>query len=137
MNVKFIIAGIVVVLLGGLSTDQSSFLSVLSLVSAENTDTIPEIPTKGMVTMVDLGATKCIPCKMMAPILEELKTEYKGRASIIFIDVWQHKDQGEKFKIRTIPTQVFFDKEGKEVERHTGFLDKKTIIEKLVKLGVK
>ncbi|HOP14810.1 MAG TPA: thioredoxin family protein, partial [Lentimicrobium sp.] len=41
----------------------------------------------GKVTMIDLGADKCIPCKMMAPILEELKKEYAGRADIIFIDV--------------------------------------------------
>jgi len=102
----------------------------------EAVDAIPDVPVKNMVTMVDLGAKKCIPCKMMAPILEELEKEYEGRAAIIFIDVWQNKGPAERFKIQAIPTQIFFDKDGKEVERHTGFLDKKSIIEKLTKLGV-
>ena len=44
-------------------------------------------PARGRVTMIDLGATECIPCKMMAPIIEELKAEYAGKAEIVFIDV--------------------------------------------------
>jgi thioredoxin 1 len=92
---------------------------------------------KGMVTLVDLGAKKCIPCKMMAPILEELTKEYQGKAAIVFIDVWQHMDQAEKYHLRAIPTQIFFDKQGNEVLRHVGFMDKKSIVQVLEKLGVK
>ncbi len=99
-------------------------------------DVIPPIPTSGMVTMVDLGAHKCIPCKMMAPIIEELQKEYTDRASIIFIDVWEHREQARRFGIRGIPTQIFYDKEGKEVGRHVGFLDKKSIVATFEKLGV-
>ena len=44
----------------------------------------PEVPVKGMVTMVDLGAKKCIPCKMMAPTLGKLEKVYAGRAAIVF-----------------------------------------------------
>lgn len=95
-----------------------------------------QIPVPGMVTMVDLGAKKCVPCKMMAPILEELKEEYTDRAAIIFIDVWVNSDAGRKFGIRAIPTQIFFDAEGKEVGRHEGFLDKASIVAELQKLGV-
>ena len=80
---------------------------------------------KGMVTMIDIGAHKCIPCKMMAPILEELEKEYKGRAAIMFIDVWENPEEGKKYGIRSIPTQIFYDKEGKEVYRHEGFLTKR------------
>ena len=97
---------------------------------------IPTVPTPGLVTMVDLGAHKCIPCKMMAPIIAELQREYDGRASIIFIDVWEHREQAQRFGIRGIPTQIFFDKEGKEVGRHLGFLDKKSVVEVFDKLGV-
>jgi thioredoxin 1 len=92
--------------------------------------------TSGRVTMIDLGATECIPCKMMAPILEELKEEYAGKADIIFIDVWKDPGQAKKFGIRAIPTQVFFDVEGKEVYRHTGFMDKKRIVDILSQMGV-
>lgn len=94
-------------------------------------------PASGRVTLIDLGATECIPCKMMAPILEELKTEYAGRADIIFIDVWQDPSQAKRFGIRAIPTQIFFDANGREVYRHTGFMEKKRIVENLAKLGVK
>ncbi len=96
----------------------------------------PQAPTKGMVTMVDIGAKKCIPCKMMAPIIVELEKEYKGKASILFIDVWENPNEAPKYGIRSIPTQIFYDKEGKEVFRHTGFLDKKSIVTMLEKLGV-
>jgi len=92
--------------------------------------------TSGRVTMIDLGATECVPCKMMAPILEELKKEYDGRADIIFIDVWKAPEQARKFGIRAIPTQIFFDAEGKEFYRHTGFMDKKRIVDILARMGV-
>ena len=99
--------------------------------------TAPEVPVKGMVTMVDLGAKSCIPCKMMAPIMEKLEKDYKGRAAILFIDVWKEPDQAKRFDIRTIPTQIFYDKEGKEVLRHTGFMSEEAIVTQLNKMGVK
>lgn len=94
------------------------------------------VPVNGMVTMVDLGAHKCVPCKMMAPILEKLTKAYKGKAAIIFIDVWQDRSQAKKYGIRAIPTQIFFDKRGKEVYRHVGFMGEDAIIDQLKKMGV-
>jgi thioredoxin 1 len=105
--------------------------------SKEGQDNLPQVPTEGMVTMLDLGAHKCIPCKMMAPILAELEREYEGKAAIIFIDVWENREQAGKYSIRAIPTQIFFDKNGKEVFRHVGFMDKNSIVGVLEKLGVK
>lgn len=96
----------------------------------------PQIPVPGMVTMVDLGAKKCIPCKMMAPILEELQSEYRDRAAVIFIDVWENPEAAPRFSVRAIPTQIFYDAQGKEVTRHEGFLDKQSIVSMLTKLGV-
>jgi len=96
-----------------------------------------EIPVKNMVTMVDLGAHKCIPCKMMAPILTKLTKEYEGKAAIIFIDVWEDNSQGSKFGIKSIPTQIFFDREGKEVYRHQGFMAEDAIVAQLDKMGAK
>ena len=61
--------------------------------------------------MIDLGATECIPCKMMAPVIEELKKDYAGRACIIFLDVWKDPAQAKKYGIRAIPTQIFFHRE--------------------------
>ena len=87
----------------------------------------PIVPVKDTVTMVDLGAKTCIPCKLMAPILEELKGEYNDRAAVIFIDVWEDRSQGKRFGIQSIPTQIFYDKHGNEVYRHQGFYSKKDI----------
>ncbi|GJQ25991.1 MAG: hypothetical protein HBSAPP02_10230 [Phycisphaerae bacterium] len=90
---------------------------------------------RALPRMVDLGADKCIPCKKMAPILAELKTEYAGKATVEFIDVWKNPKAGEPYDIRIIQTQIFFDREGKEVWRHEGFLPKDEIITKLKELG--
>lgn len=94
------------------------------------------IPEKGKVTMIDLGAKKCIPCKMMTPILEKLEKAYQGKADIVFIDVWENKEQAMRFKIRSIPTQVFFNDKGEEVYRHVGFFDEKAIVKQMTKMGV-
>jgi thioredoxin 1 len=95
------------------------------------TEIVPDIPAKNTVTMVDLGAKTCIPCKLMAPILEELEKEFKGRAAVIFIDVWENRDMSKAFRVVTIPTQIFYNKQGQEVYRHIGFFDKDSIKEKL------
>lgn len=96
-----------------------------------------ELPVKGMVTMVDLGAHTCIPCKMMTPIIDALSKEYEGRAVIAFIDVWKHREEASRYRIRAIPTQIFYDAQGKEQYRHIGFMDRESIIAKLTELGVK
>ena len=86
-----------------------------------------EIPVKNMVTMVDLGADKCVPCKLMAPIIDKLAVEYRGKAAIVFIDVWKNPEQAKKYGIRTIPTQIFYEENGKERYRHVGFMSEKEI----------
>jgi thioredoxin 1 len=94
------------------------------------------LPIKGMVTMIDLGAKKCVPCKMMAPILAKLEKQFEGKAAIVFIDVWKHNEQARRFGIRAIPTQIFYNETGKEVYRHVGFMDEKAIVSQLKKMGV-
>lgn len=112
------------------------FVFILSFAPGAFAEDFFNLPVKGMVTMLDLGAKKCIPCKMMAPIMEKMEKAYKGKASIVFIDVWENRDQGPRFKIRAIPTQLFFNELGEEVFRHVGFLDERSIIEQLTKMGV-
>lgn len=100
------------------------------------TEDFSRYPAEGKITMIDLGAKKCIPCKMMAPILATLEKAYGERADIVFIDVWENRDQAQRFKIRAIPTQIFFNARGEEVYRHVGFLDEQSIITQLAKMGV-
>jgi len=92
--------------------------------------------TAPMPRLVDLGASRCVPCKLMAPILEGLKKEYEGRMQVDFIDVWQNPDAGKQYGIKMIPTQIFYDTAGKELFRHEGFFAKEEILAKWAELGV-
>ncbi|MCK5241294.1 thioredoxin family protein [bacterium] len=94
-----------------------------------------EVRQAAIPRLVDLGAEKCIPCKMMAPILEELKAEYQGKMDVIFIDVWQEPKKSREYGVRMIPTQIFYAPEGKELSRHQGFISKEDILATWKKLG--
>jgi len=98
---------------------------------------LPEVPVKDMVTMVDFGASYCAPCKAMAPFLEKLEKDYKDRAAIVILDVGKVPELCERFGITEIPTQIFYNKQGKEVHRHTGFMREEAIVKQLKKMGVK
>lgn len=111
-------------------------LFLLTSYSGEAGEIIPQAPVEGMVTMLDLGAKKCIPCKMMAPIMEKMERVYRGKAAIVFIDVWKHYDQVQRFDIQAIPTQIFFNEKGEEVFRHVGFMSEKEIVKQLNSMGV-
>ena len=74
--------------------------------TADNSKDLPK--TENLPRLVDLGADKCIPCKLMAPILDELKREYAGRLKVEFIDVWKNPNEAKKHKINIIPTQIFY-----------------------------
>jgi len=101
-----------------------------------NGKSTPPTALKALPKLVDFGSHSCIPCKMMAPILEELKKEYGEVFRTEFIDVWQNAEAGRKYGIRLIPTQIFFDADGKELFRHEGFYSKEDILKKWKELGV-
>jgi thioredoxin 1 len=93
--------------------------------------------SSGKPTVIDLGARTCIPCKKMAPILESLSGEYRGKASVLFIDVHEDQAAAQRFRVQMIPTQIFFNAQGKEVKRHMGFMDKSEIVKELKVTGLK
>ena len=93
--------------------------------------------TSGKPTVADFGARTCIPCKKMAPILEELNRELKGKANVLFTDVWAAEALAQEYRIQMIPTQIFFDAKGKEIKRHMGFMEKADILKELKTLGLK
>jgi len=102
----------------------------------EPKDDLDELPVKGMVTMIDLGRKTCTQCKMMAPILEKLEKEYRGKAAIVFINLIDYPEQQYKYKLKALPTQIFFDPSGEEVYRHVGFMAEENIVAQLNKMGV-
>jgi len=91
---------------------------------------------KPLPRLLDLGAGKCVPCKMMTSVLDELKTTYAGKLEVVFVDVWENEQAGEQYGIRMIPTQIFYDAEGKELFRHEGFFSKEDILAKWKEFGV-
>jgi thioredoxin 1 len=93
-------------------------------------------PAKAIPRLVDVGAKKCIPCKLMAPILEELKKEYAGRLQVDFLDLSINTDFAAQYGVRVIPTQIFYDASGKELFRHEGFYSKEDILAKFKQFGV-
>jgi thioredoxin 1 len=94
------------------------------------------IPAKGMPTLVVLGTPSCPPCIRMKPILEKIAKQYAEKAAVIPIDVGIHKDQMARFNVKAIPVEVFFNADGREVYRHLGFMDEKTILDHFKKIGV-
>ncbi len=97
-----------------------------ALAGKTSKSTRPAVPAP-LPRLVDLGAGKCIPCKRMAPILETLKADYAGAVDVRFVDVWQNPDAGRPYNIRLIPTQIFFDRTGRERFRHEGFFAREEI----------
>jgi thioredoxin 1 len=86
--------------------------------------------------LLDFGRGVCIPCKKMAPILQELSEEYKGRVIVRIIEIDREKELTQVNRIRLIPTQIFFDSKNKEVFRHEGFMDKEAIKKIFQQMGV-
>jgi thioredoxin 1 len=91
---------------------------------------------KGLPVMLDLGSDQCIPCKMMAPIIEELKTEYSKTLTVHFLDVRKLPALSKIYGIKLIPTQIFYDATGKELFRHEGFYSKEDILAKWKEFGI-
>jgi thioredoxin 1 len=89
------------------------------------------------VTFIEIGADRCIPCKKMQPIMKEVAAEFAEDVQVVFYDVWKDPEPGRKYGIQLIPTQVFLDSTGKEVNRHVGFFPKEELAAVLVKQGAK
>lgn len=90
----------------------------------------------GKAVMLELGSVGCIPCEKMKPVMEKLRTSYKGKLEVFFVDVKKDHDTARRFGAYVIPTQVFLDKKGKEFHRHIGFYGYEEIVPILKKAGI-
>jgi thioredoxin 1 len=91
----------------------------------------------GLPKMIDLGTTSCTPCKMMIPVMEELESNYSDQMIVEFINTSENPEKSAEFGISVIPTQIFYDKNGKELTRHTGFISKEDIFNTFNNFGIK
>ncbi len=95
-----------------------------------------QLTGKGLPALIDVGAGTCIPCKLMAPILEELEEELQGKITVQFLDLNKYPGSADIYRIKAMPTQIFYDASGKELFRHEGFYSKEDILGKWKELGV-
>ena len=92
--------------------------------------------SKHKATFIELGADRCIPCKAMQPIMKEIAQEYAGKIQVVFYDVWKDPRPARHYRIQLIPTQVFIDREGKEIFRHVGYFSKDEILQMFKEKGI-
>lgn len=100
-----------------------------------NDQAVAEFPQSGKVNMIVLGDRFCRACRLMKPILAELKTEYGNSAVIRFYEISEHPEFKSRFEIKTTPTILFYDEDGEIVERYEGYTKKNKLVEKLGELG--
>lgn len=131
LTVLVVIAFLIPVLLYGLRYTEPAPAEP----SASSSVTFVE-PGNGQPMLIDLGSNNCIPCREMQPVLDELKEEYAGRIVVQVVDVYERRDLAERYGIYAIPTQIFFDRQGKELYRHEGFYPKEEIVAKFRELGM-
>jgi thioredoxin 1 len=95
-----------------------------------------EYAVPGKITLLELGSPTCPPCRAMAPILEEIEREYRGKIAIVKVDLRYEPEAAQRFGVRMIPTQIYFDKTGREVYRHFGYMNKSGIKAVFFSLGI-
>ena len=114
-----------------------TFLTLSGYSNAIEVNTVLNNAKKeGKVVMLELGSVGCIPCEQMKPVMERLKTNYKGQLEVFFVDVRKDHDTAQRFGVYVIPTQVFLDRNGKEFHRHIGYYGYEEIAPVLKKAGI-
>ena len=91
-------------------------------------------PAKGKPALYEFGAGYCVSCKEMGKIMAELTTSHSDQVEVRMVYVDKEEPLFKQYKIMLIPTQVFLDASGKEVDRHVGALTKEEVIKKLKEL---
>lgn len=90
--------------------------------------------TKGKVVLVDFWASWCAPCRMMAPVLNDVASELNGNSHVGKVDIQQYQSLANQFKVRSIPTLILL-KNGKEVNRFVGIKSKDFLLKEIAKVS--
>ena len=132
MNIVLIIIGVLILAFAILYLSARSKMK--NIADVEDNESILTLSdknfqhqTRGRIVLVDFWAGWCVPCKMMAPVLNDLTDEIKGKAFVGKVDVEKYQSLAQKFNVRNIPTMVLF-RDGKEVNRFVGIKTKDFLV---------
>lgn len=101
-----------------------------------NSATFMKVLTNGKYSLIEFGGRRCVPCRQMQPVLAELSANHASSVNIFNVYVDEERDLTRKYRISLIPTQIIFDRTGKEMTRHVGYWEKEKLIAELRKLQI-
>jgi len=99
------------------------------------TDSNFQQQTKNKVVLVDFWAEWCAPCKMMAPVLNDVANELTGNSFVGKLNIEQYQSMAQQFNVRSIPTLILF-KNGKEVKRFVGIKQKDFLVKEIKSVSI-
>lgn len=115
-------------------TRNEAWIEAQKALAAENP--LDDALASGKPVLADFGRGTCVPCQQIAPILEELSKELEGRVHVLIINTDAFGELVQRYEVRIVPTQIFFDASARELYRHKGFMSKEDILAKLEELGM-
>lgn len=138
MKTTLIITGIVIAVLGAMFLLARSRMKNIPMVDDHKniltlTDKNFQNQTKNKVVLVDFWASWCAPCRMMAPVLNDVAIELTGNSYVGKVDIEQCQSLAQKFQVRNIPTLILL-KNGTEVNRFVGIKNKEFLLQQINKV---
>jgi thioredoxin 1 len=139
MKTTLIITGIIITVIGILVLLFRSKMKNIPLVTDHNniitlTDKNFINQTKGKVVLVDFWASWCVPCRIMAPVLNDVASELSGNSYVGKVDIDQYQSLAQKYNVRNIPTLILF-KDGIEVRRFVGIQSGEFLLQQVRKVN--
>lgn len=104
---------------------------------AAHDNPLDKVKLNGLPTVATFSSETCPPCRMLAPILERLQKKYDGKVNVVTVMVEDNPLLGMKYGADATPTIIFFDKEGKGVGRHVGYLSQRDLEKKMTEAGIR
>ena len=138
MQTTLIITGIIIAVLGGLLITVRNRMKNIPVVDDNDkililTDKNFQHQTKNKLVLVDFWASWCAPCRIMAPVLNDVAIELTGNSHVGKVNIEQYQSLAQKFKVRNIPTLILL-KNGMEVNRFVGIKNKEFLLQQINKV---
>lgn len=132
-NIKLMLAVIAAVVFVACSGNAKKEQAAEEVAVVEDVQVSDTVAVSAKPKVIDLYATWCGPCKMIAPILEELEKEYAGKVVFEKVDIDENRAIAEQYQVEAIPTLIFMKPDG-TYEKKVGFMEKDAIKAEIAKL---